>query len=159
MEEWMKKNFLTVCFLTLFCTIFSVGAALAEEKATKEECVARVKEAATMVKEIGVEATLAKINDPNGPFQWKDSYVFCHDLEGVMLAHPNPKLIGKNLLGLKDASGKMHVAEYMSVAKTSGEGWVTYAWPKPGEKVGSPKVAFVYRVPGENLVLLAGIYE
>ena len=45
---------------------------------------------------------MAKIQDPKGPFVWKDSYVYAADLEGKMLAHPlTPGLIGKVLRGRK----------------------------------------------------------
>ncbi len=155
----MKKAFVLLSLLTLFCLVSFVGISPAQEKATKEECMAKVKEAVAMVKEAGLDATLAKINDPQGPFQWKDTYVFAYNLDGMMIAHPNPKLVGKTLIDLKDTNGKMYVAEFMSVAKTSGEGWVSYTWPKPGEKEASPKVTYVYRVPGENVAIFAGIYE
>jgi signal transduction histidine kinase len=160
MEERMKKVFLVLSLLVFFCCgAFFVGAGLAQEKATKEECVAKVKEAVAMVKEIGLEATLAKISDAKGPFQWKDTYVFCYNLDGVMMGHPNPKLVGKKLIDLKDTNGKMYVAEFLSVANGAGEGWVSYTWPKPGEKEASPKVTYVLRVPGENVAMFAGIYE
>ena len=146
--------------LAVFCIISVAGVCIAQEKATKEECVAKVKEAAALVKEIGLEATLKKLNDPNGGFRWKDTYVFCYRLDGTMLAFPNEKLVGQNLIGLKDTNGKMYVAEFMSTAKSaSGEGWVTYTWPKPGEKEASPKLTYVYRVPGEDVGMFAGIYQ
>lgn len=157
----MRKVYSSMRMIFVLCCIFSItGVCLAQEKATKEECVAKVKEAAALVKQIGLEATLQRINDPNGGFRWKDTYVFCYRLDGTMLAFNNPKLVGKNLIGLKDTTGKMYVAEFMSVAKSpAGEGWVTYTWPKPGEQNASPKITYVYRVPGENVAMFAGIYE
>lgn len=155
----MKKALVVVPFLTLFCMMFLVSSSPAQDKATKEECVVKVKEAAAMIKESGLDATLVKLNDPKGPFVWKDSYVFCYRLDGLMLGHPNAKLVGQNLIHLKDAEGRMHVVEFMNVAKTSGEGWVTYSWPKLGETAGSPKITYVYKVPGEDVALFAGVYE
>ena len=159
MEEYMKQVRSLLYIVILLCIVSFAGICPAQEKATKDECVAKVKEAAAMIKQIGLDATFAKINDPKGPFQWKDTYVFCYNLDGVMMAHPNPKLVGKNLIDLKDTNGKMYVAEFISVAKNAGEGWVTYTWPKPGEKEASPKVTYVYRVPGENVAVFAGVYE
>ena len=155
----MKRILLTISVLTLFCTISLSGTIFAAEKATKEECVAKVKEAVAMIKKSGLKDTLAKISDPKGPFQWKDTYLFAYDLQGVMKAHPNPGLVGKNLMGLKDTNGKMYVAEFIATAKSPGEGWVSYTWPKPGEEKASPKTTYVYRVPGENIAIFAGIYE
>ncbi len=147
------------CFLLLFVLCLKVAAA-EEEKATKEECVAKCKEAANLIKEIGLDAAMAKIQDPKGPFVWKDSYVFAQDLDGKFLAHPMaPGLVGKNTSGAKDVSGKMFGMEMLEIAKTSGEGWVDFMWPKPGDKTPVPKSAFIYRVPGQNLLVGAGVYK
>lgn len=156
----MRKMLPLFCMmLTMTFTVTIVTASIAQEKATKEECQAKVKEAAQLIKEIGLKPALEKISDPDGPFIWKDTYVFVSGLDGVMLAHPNAKLVGKNLMAIKDTQGKMFFAEFIEVAKNKDEGWVSYYWPKPGEKEASPKVTYVYRVPGEDVVLLAGIYE
>lgn len=148
--------------LTLFCVCFLFSSpVMAEEKATKEECIAKTKEAAALVKEIGLPAVLEKLNDPQGPFVWKDTYVFCINSEtGVMLAHPvTPKLIGKMLKGIKDSKGKMFFIQFINMGNDHGEGWVSYMWPKPGEPSPSPKISYVYKVPGEDALMIAGIYE
>ncbi|MGA2940376.1 MAG: cache domain-containing protein [Syntrophobacteraceae bacterium] len=152
-----KASFVLVCAALLL--VFGIGLGNAEEKATKEECTAKCKEAAALIKDIGLEAALAKIQDANGPFVWKDSYVFVIDFDGKVLAHPvTPNLVGKVMSGLKDVNGKMFVNEYIAVANTPGEGWVDYMWPKPNEKTPSPKTTYVCRVPGLPIMTLAGIY-
>ena len=121
--------------------------------------MAKCKEAVAMIKQVGLEAGLAKIQDSKGPFVWKDSYVYVQSMEGRILAHPFvPALIGKDSLGMKDSNGKMFVNEEIEVAK-SGEGWIQYMWPKPGEKTSSSKICYVLRVPGEDAMVCAGIYE
>jgi signal transduction histidine kinase len=154
----MKKTLsILACFGFLF--MFCAGTSVAREKATKEECIAKCKEAIALIKEVGLEAALAKIQDPKGPFVWKDSYVYVLDMEGKMLANPVvPDLVGKPSMGLKDANGKMFVNQIIEVAK-SGADWVPYMWPKPGEKAPSSKLVYVLRVPGEDAVVCAGIYE
>ncbi|MDM8549747.1 cache domain-containing protein [Desulfobacterales bacterium HSG2] len=146
--------------LVLFFSFCLTEFVFSEEKATKEECVAKCKEAAQMVKNIGIEAALKKMQDKNGPFVWKDTYIFCIDIEkGWAVAHPiKPGLVHKKLVGIRDIDGKMFFAELIKVAKTKGEGWVSYKWPKVGEKKPLPKLTFVYRVPGENMAICAGIY-
>lgn len=147
--------------LMVFTVLVFASIAAAGEKATKAECIAKCREAAKMVREIGLEAALKKLNDKNGPFVWKDSYVFCIDIEkGINLAHPIlPVHAGKVVTGLKDKNGKLFFAEYVKVAKSDGEGWVSYVWPKPGEKTPSRKITYVYKVPDMNIAMLAGIYE
>lgn len=158
MKVFRMMNLVVLAFVL---TVMLTGIGSASDTATKEECVEKTKAAVQMVKEKGLEATLAAINDKSGPFVWKDSYVFCIDMESqANVAHPiKPSLIGKNLMGIKDAGGKMFFAEMINLAKDKGEGWVTYMWPKPGEKKPSSKITYVVRVPGENVFVAAGIYE
>ena len=130
------------------------------QSASKDECVATCKAAATLVNDKGLDAAIAEINKKDGKFVWKDSYVFLMDLDGKMLAHPvSSALIGKDQTGLTDKAGKPFIKEFVEVAKTKGEGWVTYMWPKPGAEAAVKKLTYVYRVPGKNLFVGAGIYE
>lgn len=153
------KRFVQTAFVLLSMLCFA-GLAIAQEKATKEECMAKCKEASKLVKKIGLEAAAEKISDKNGAFVWKDTYVFCIDLDTAKtIAHINPKLLDKPLIGLKDVNGKMFFLEFITVAKEKGDGWVDYMWPKPGEKTPSLKSTYVYRVPGENVLVAAGIYQ
>ncbi len=155
----MKK---TVLFVFIgIALIFLSGSAYSEEKATKDEVVAKCKEAAKMAQEKGLEETLKVLNDKNGPFVWKDTYVFCIDIEKQCnTAHPErPQLIGKNLFNLKDKNGKLFFAEFINVAKEKGEGWVSYYWPKPNSSEPVPKITYVFRVPNTNAAMGAGIYE
>ncbi len=155
----MKRTlFVFTCIALL--SVFCVSLSIAEEKATKEECMAKCKEAAALIKEVGVDAAVAKIQDAKGPFVWKDSYVFVMDMDGKILAHPvTPNLVGKTITGLKDVNGKMFANEYIAIASTTGEGWVDYMWPKPKEKTPSQKLTYVYKVPGQQLIVCAGVYE
>ncbi len=155
----MKK--LIISALVLFASTILLNTASAEEKATKEECIKMAKAAAEMLLKEGPEATFAKINDPKGPFVWKDSYVLCMELKtGIMRAHPfKPGLLGRNLKSIKDINGVMFVMDYLNKANTDGEGWTMYMWPKPGEKKPSQKNSYSYRVPGMDYVMVAGVYE
>ncbi len=156
----MKKMLLMVSLVSFFMICF-IGTAVSAEKATKEECMAKCKQAADMAEAKGLEATLAAIMDKNGPFVWKDTYVFCIDIDKkANIAHPiKPKLIGKNLMHVKDVNKKLFFAEFVNTAKGQGSGWVDYMWPKPGEKKPSPKATYVYKVPGKSVLMAAGIYE
>jgi len=156
----MKKFFiasLLICSMIAFS-----GFAFAGGNATKDECISMCKKAAAMVKEKGLDATLAEIANPKGQFVWKDSYVFAIDSKkGNVLAHPyKPGLVGKNLLAIKDVNGVMFFAKFVKVSNSdAGEGWVEYMWPKPGEKTASPKQTYVFKVPGYDVSMCAGIYK
>jgi signal transduction histidine kinase len=146
-------------FAVILCL---AGFAMAAESGTKDECVAKTKEAGKMVTDKGVEATIAEVNKKDGKFVWKDTYVFLMDLDGKMIAHPmNAALIGKNVLDMKDKGdpGKLLFVEMVKVGKDKGEGWVDYMWTNPGDPKPRKKVTYIYRVPGKNVLAGAGVYE
>lgn len=151
-----KPSILIIALVACFClSTYAFG-----ESATKEECEAKCKEAAQVVLDKGVDAAIVMINDKNGPFVWKDTYVWLNDLDGNMLAHPiKPDMIGKNWMELKDKEGKPFFKELIDIAKSTGSGWVSYKWPKPGEEALSEKITYCYRVPGTNLMTSAGTYK
>ncbi len=130
------------------------------ESATKDECVAKSKEAAQMVKDKGLDAAKEEISKKDGAFVWKDTYVFMMDTDGVMLAHPmKASLVGTNMMETKDSKGKLFFQEFATVAKESGEGWVDYMWPKPGATEDSEKTSYILLVPDTNVMVGAGIYK
>ena len=146
-------------FAVILCL---AGIAMAAGGGTKDECVAKTKEAGKMVTEKGVEAAIAEVNKKDGKFVWKDTYVFLMDLDGKMIAHPmSPALVGKNVLDMKDKGdpGKLLFVEFVKVAKEKGEGWVDYMWLNPGDPKPRKKVTYIYRVPGKNVLAGAGVYE
>ncbi|MBP2677809.1 MAG: hypothetical protein H6Q82_874 [Deltaproteobacteria bacterium] len=153
---------ITRAVLGIAVSLCLAGIALAAESATKEECVAKTKEAGKMVTDKGVEAAIAEVNKKDGKFVWKDTYVFLMDLDGKMIAHPmSPALVGKNVLDMKDKGtpGKLLFKEFVEVAKGKGEGWVDYMWTNPGDPKPRKKVTYIYRVPGKNVLAGAGVYE
>ena len=58
--------------------------------------------------------------------------------------HPiKPALNGKDLSNVKDPTGKKLFMEFVDVTRKSGEGFVSYMWPKPGSEVDVEKISFV----------------
>lgn len=140
------------------------------ESSVKDECVTLCKDAAKFIGEKGFYPAVAEINKKEGKFVSKRTYVFLVDLDGHLLAHPfNPQFIGVDMSGNKDTNGKPFVQEYFAIAKSSkGEGWTEYMYPTPEElkkptpfkeKKSSKKVSYVHRVPGKDLMLIAGYFE
>ena len=150
-------------FLLVLMSVLAAGSVLAEESATREEVVAMCKKAAQAVLENKEEA-IKEIGDKNGPFVWKNTYVFLMNIEGHMLAHPMiPQLTEKgSLLDVTDKNKenpKLLFREFVDVASKNGEGWVWYMWPKPMEKTPSKKFTFIYRVGFTDMFVGAGIYK
>jgi cytochrome c len=156
----------TAIVLIVMTSVVLVSSALAES-ATKEECIAKCKEAAQLINEKGQEAALQEINKNGSNFVWKDTYVFIVDFNGTFLAQPSrPDHIGKNYLEWKTSDGKYPQKMSIEVAKTKGEGWVEYVQAKPeelkkppAERILSKKSTYIYRVPGKEMYCGAGIYE
>jgi len=154
----MKKSVtITVIVVLISC----VAAAAWAESATKEEVIAKCEEAAKMVQEKGVEMASQAIGDKQGPFVWKDTYVFLMDLDGKMISHPiKPELTQQdNLTQVKDTDGKPLFVEFIQVAGNRGKGWVDYMWPKPGQDDPAHKSSYIYRVEGTPYFVGAGIYK
>jgi signal transduction histidine kinase len=140
--------------------IVSVPLAHASEHATGNECIARCKAAAVLIKRDGATKAIAAIGNKDGQFVWKDSYVFLLNTKGKILAHPiSPDLTqADNQLALRDASGKFIIKDFIRLAKSSGKGWVFYLWPRPGSSEPEPKGTYIYRVPNTDYIVGAGAY-
>jgi cytochrome c len=149
----------TVALLNLaLCTV-----AVGQDKATAQEVVAKVREAASTLSKTG---DLAQFNQKQGPWVWKDTYIFIQNCDKkVMAAHPiKPELIGQELTSIKDArSGKSIFPDpegYCKTVKDTPSGvWNEYWWPKPGEKEASRKLTYHLSAKGTPYVVNAGIYD
>ena len=146
--------------LLMLAVLYFVNPCLAQEGATKEECVAKVEEAAKMVKKIGLKPALEKIMDKNGPYKWKDSYVFCmEDGMGKLLAHPAARFIGYSMKNFKDADGKQPFEKVLEEINIKPKGWVEYYYRPQGADVPKLKKTYFLKIPGEKAILCAGYYE
>ena len=162
----MRKG--AVMVLVVMASVVLAARVMAQS-AVKDECVALCKDAAKFINEKGFYPGVEEINKKEGKFVTKNTYVFLADLEGHLLAHPfNSQYIGRDMTGDKDRNGKLFVQDYITIAKSKGEGWTEYMYPKPEElkkptpfkeKISSKKMSFVYRVPGKDLMVIAGYFE
>lgn len=133
--------------------------ALAADKGSADEAVAMVKKAAAEIKANGKEKAFAAFADPsNKEFHDRDLYIFVYDLNGVNLAHGNnPKMVGKNLMDMKDLEGKALIREMVDAAKSKGKGWVDYKWPNPVTKTMESKSSYIEKV--DDMLVGSGIYK
>jgi signal transduction histidine kinase len=139
---------------------FVVGSGLYDDRMTRPFVVDLVQEAARRVEARG-RAAFPAFYDVTGPFRVKDAYVFVIDRDGRDLVNPAfPSLEGKDLRDLADTRGKRPVDEMLRVVEASGEGWVDYMWPKPGEAVSTRKSAYVrqVRLDGGWALVGCGVY-
>ena len=136
-------------------------AAHAAEKGTADEAVAMVNKAADYLKKFGKEKAFAEFNKANGQFIDRDldNYAFMANGDGIELANgANARLVGKNVLEMKDADGQYLIKNILAVANSkSGEAWVQYKWVNPVTHLIDRKKAYVKKV--DDVLLGCGIYE
>ena len=139
--------------------------AAAQEKATPEEIVSKVHDAAkALAKSAATEprdATLAPFDQKNGPWVWKNTYIFVVDCgQATIAAHPvNPELINKDATSLLDTQGHPFFWHVCDALKKPNGMWLQYWWPKPGEKQGSRKISYALRAGTTSYVVGAGVYD
>jgi cytochrome c len=152
-----RRQFLAASLLA----IAGSNAAWAAEKGTADEAVAMVKKAAEFLKKNGKDKAFAEFNNPKGPFIDKDLYIFAFmaNGDGVEVANgANPKLVGKNVLEMKDADGKFLIKEILKIGMSKeGKGWLDYKWPNPATGTLDSKRTYVERV--EDVILGCGVYR
>jgi signal transduction histidine kinase len=119
------------------------GSAFADEMGTPDEAKAMSLKARMAVNEMGRDKAFAAFADPDGDFRDRDLYVFCVDMDGVLIAQPiKPELVGKNLYNF-DKYGDLLFQDMIALAKESGEGWVDYKWPHPGSDEIRAKTSYI----------------
>jgi signal transduction histidine kinase len=75
----------------------------------------------------------------------------------VVRAHgANTKMIGKNLMELKDVDGKAFVKERVEMAKKKVPFWQDYKFNNPVSGKIEPKT--MYCVPEEDIIVCGGVY-
>jgi cytochrome c len=157
-----KMNISLKNFLGLWMMIFSLCSvsAFASERATAEEAVAFVKKAVAYVKANGKEKAFEEFSNTKGQFIDRNLYIFVYDLNGVNLAIGNgnsKKMVGKNLIEMKDANGVFLIKKLIEIANTKGSGWVDYQWPNPATQAIEAKSSYVEK--SGDFLIGAGIYK
>jgi hypothetical protein len=127
----------------------------AAEVSRAEEARSMLARAVTALKQ-DPERAINRFNDPLGTFRSGDIYVFCAALDGKIVAHANPALIGRDIRGFEDRNGTRFGSDIMDEARENMTSEVTYRFPRPtgGEPVW--KSSYVTRVG--NLVCGVGFY-
>ena len=148
-------------FALALLVVILPSSAIGQNKATPQEVVAKVREAASTLSKT---RDLGQFKQKQGPWVWKDTYVFVDDCDKkVVVAHPiKPERVGEDLASIKDSKGKALYADveaFCNAAKKPSGTWIEYWYPKPGEKQGSRKISYYLSAPGTPYVVGAGVYD
>ena len=150
---------ISACSAALFLALALPATAQDKSKGTAAEATAMVQKAIAHMKKVGRDKAFADFNDKKGPFTDRDLYVVVYDMKGKVLAHgANEKLIGKDVLELRDNDGKYFVKERVQMmAKPDAKGWQDYKFMNPMSRQIEPKSMYLQR--HEDVIVGTGIYK
>jgi len=145
-------------FAAAAVSLVMVGMSHAADQGTAAEAEAMVKKGVAYIKANGPEKAAEEFT--NGKtFKDRDLYIVYTEFSGKVLAHGgNPKLVGKNLTGMKDSEGNPFFQMLLDLAKSKGKGWSgSYRFMNPATQKIEAKVMYLESV-GETYVGV-GIYK
>jgi len=155
----MKKHVKWMVAAMVATAGLSNAALAADGGATKDDAVGMVKKGVAHVKSAGKDKAYAEFSDKaNATWRKEDLYLVVYGLDGTVHAHgANAKMIGKNLIELKDIDGKLFVKERVDMAKAQGTFWQDYKFTNPESKKIEPKQMYCEKL--DDTVVCGGIYK
>ena len=152
----MRKT--TLIAIALVGSLGATALAAKEEFGSAKEAEAMVGKAVSHIKAAGVQKAYADFTGRVAAFVDRDLYVVVYDLQGQVLAHgQNPKMVGKDLIDLRDPDGKAFVKERVDLARSKGQFWHDYKFTDPVTKKVLPKSTYCERL--EATAVCVGIYK
>jgi cytochrome c len=134
------------------------GVIYASDHATAQQAEAMVKKGVAFIKTNGKEKGYAEITSKQSQFRDRDLYLVVYGLDGVVWAHgANEKMVGKNLIDLRDIDGKEFVKERVELGKAKDSFWQNYKFTNPVDRKVEPKTMYCQRL--DDTVVCGGIYK
>ena len=169
----IRKKFLTISAVML-CAIIGLATILlsslrdTQEESSRERVQSIVEVAIGAIKDFEARAAngemtldaarLAARNAVRAMRYDGDEYLFVTDMDSRIEVHGgNPRIEGQNLGSFKDPNG-VPFAQLLVEAARKGGGYVSYSWPKAGQTVPSPKIAYAQMTPDWKWVVGTGVY-
>lgn len=155
----MKKNVKWMVAALVATAGLSNAVLAADGGASKDDAVSMVKKGVAHVKSAGKDKAYAEFSDKaNAAWHKEDLYLVVYGLDGTVHAHgANAKMIGKNLIDLKDIDGKAFVRERVEMGKKNASFWQDYKFTNPENKKIEPKSMYCERL--NESVVCGGIYK
>ena len=154
----MKAHLLMAAALSANLLFAPLAAHAREGHATKEDALATVKKGIAFIKANGMDKGHAEVSNKAGQFIDRDLYLVVYGLDGTVRAHgANEKMIGKNLIDLRDVDGKAFVKERVDLAQSKGTFWQDYKFTNPVSKKIEPKSMYCEKL--DDAVVCGGIYK
>lgn len=132
----------TRCLVETAVSLLATHHALAEQGVVAEEAA----------KQTALEE-LRRLRYDNGNYFW------VQDFGPTMRMHPTqPSLEGRDLSGYRDGNGTALFLQFVDLCRAHGEGFVAYAWPRPGEAHEVSKLSFGKLFVPWGWIVGGGIY-
>lgn len=149
----MNRRALITAIIALLAVLAAPLTAHSADRSTPGQARALFEKAVAFMESQGPEKAFAAFNDPKGQFVAADLYVFALDLEGTCYANgASPATwVGMNIRETRDAAGRPLIREMIELAKTKGEGSVSYVWLDRLNNKVEYKTSFVKRM-GDYLI-------
>lgn len=133
------------------------------DKLTAPQLVSFVRDAAALLETRGADA-FAELRREGSRWFRHDSYLFVWELDGTRSMHAaDPTLEGTSGRDAVDVRGRPYGQMILDAARSpTGEGWVHYLYPEPGDIFPTWKSTFIRRVTlpgGEQRLVGSGVYN
>ena len=88
-----------------------------------------------------------------------DEYVFVIDNKGIMLSYPDERMIGRNLIAIRDPTGLELTKSIFKIAHTNPEGgFLEYSWWRNNTKTPFHKMGFSKEIPDIGWIISSAIF-
>ena len=126
-------TFARTLFALASAAALSCSALVAHADAKPDDATAMVKKGVAFIKASGKDKGYAEISSKTSQFKKEDLYLVVYGLDGTVHAHgANEKMIGKNLIDLKDIDGKLFVKERVETGpRARAAFWQDYKFTNP----------------------------
>ena len=139
------------------CALGASGVLHAADFASPKEAEAMVAKAIAAIK-ANKQKTFDEITAKDSRWVDRDLYPTVYGMDGKVLAHgQNAKMVGKDLIELKDADGKAFVKERVDLARSKGRFWQDYKFTDPVSKKVLPKQMYCEKL--DDAIVCAGVYK
>ncbi|WP_026190478.1 methyl-accepting chemotaxis protein [Methylobacterium sp. WSM2598] len=149
------------------CALTSYRDGLIAERVAKLRAVSDVAmaAAASLEREVQAgrlsrEAALAAFRARVNAMRYDgDNYVAVYGYDGVAQVIPiKPEWVGKDMSGLKDASGMLLVQAITRIARSGKPGELRYHFVRPGSEVQSPKLSYIQGFDPWKVAIFTGVH-
>ena len=150
-------SFLAALMLTLGLPLHAQDKS---KQGTAADAQAMVQKAIAHIKKVGRDKAFADFSSKQPPWVDRDLYVVVYDMKGKVLAHgSNEKMIGKDVIELRDNDGKYFVKERVEMMSKGpdAKGWQDYKFMNPVSRQIEPKQMYLRRF--EDVIVGCGIYK